>query len=239
MIEALPLDTAFVVASRVDQDGRPVCDLSRTGVGALEWKSVPIMVLGGGRRRFLLFGPEAATTGEQIEQGAEVVIGFFANRKPVVLGVLGHPGAGLSKTDEPETATNSDLAPKIDRNTGGFAWDGAMVATRGGHIALTPAAGKDASVQLNGGTMRVSQSGEADDWAVLARALVASIAPLYAKVNEQDAQIAELTTKLAEVCVKPAVAALPPLPYTASETAALETSDVGAKSLRVSSEIGG
>lgn len=234
---ALPLDTAFVARSYIDEDGKSVCDLSRLGLGAVDWVGVQVCVLGGGAGRFLVLPP--APSGVRIMDGAEVVVGFFANRRPVILGVLGHAQAGLSAQAVPAQGANQNLTPKIDKDTAGLAWDGATIATRGGAIALTAAEDEDVSAQVSGdGVFRVAQNGEASDWAVLAKALVAELAPLYTKINAQDAQIAVLTT---------AVAALSsPLPppagvgtYLPSALEPLQTTDVAAKVLRVSGEIGG
>ena len=238
----LPLDTAFVIRAYPGPDGRAVCDLSRSGLGAADWVAVPVLVLGGGPGRFLLLPP-----GTGVQQasdrsrlgGAEVVIGFLANRKPVVLGLLSHPRAGLAKTSADEQATNEDLTPAVDPDTAALAWDDALLAMRNGHIAMSAAEGKNVSAQLNGGALRVSQNGESDDWAVLALALVDALAPLYAKVNEQDEQIASLTAKVIELCAKVSPPSTLPELYTATELAAIARNDIAAKALRVSSEIDG
>ena len=86
--------------------------------------------------------------------------------------------------------------------------------------------------------MRVSSGGEADDWAVLARSLVSELAVLYAKVNSQDRQIAELTLTLtAATLAMSAPKPPPPTPYAASSVEPFAAEDVGARVLRLSGEI--
>ncbi len=237
MIDGLPLVVAVVLKS-YNEGGRRYCDCRKIGLGPKDWFHVPVLSMGGGPGRFLSL-PVGVGASTDLTDGVEVVLGFFKNNKPVVLGALLHGDAGLVSDDEDEQGVNEDLATAVDADTAALRWDGATVATRDGHIGLTAAEGKDVSAQVDGGVFRVSSNGEASDWAVLARALVAAMAPLYEKVNAQDTQIAILTAIVQAVASAPTVVQASPPPYEATALDAMETTDVAAKVLRVSGEIGG
>ncbi len=238
----LPLVRAYVIRT-YNVNGRPYCDCRRPGLGSMDWTEVPIMVLGGGADRFLALpvqprsqnaSPTAGAKND-VTQGAEVVLGFFEDRKPVVLGTLGNVAGGLSSSPAPQTQAGGNLAPQIDPNTTAWKWDGATVLMRGGDIGLVPKPGQNLSAELDGGVLRVASNGEASDAAVVATALEVALAPLYAKIAAQESQIALLTLAVAAAAA-PAPSPVPP--YVADAVEPLRADEVASKVLKVSREVG-
>jgi hypothetical protein len=242
MMGLLPLMRGRVIKTYKVR-GAPYCDIRREGLGAKDLERVPVMVLGGGRGRTLSIPPAAqsVTARGEVVPGALAIIGFFGNRSAVVLGTVTDDGAEGFLEEPPEDREgNADVGQEVDIDTAAIIWDGAQFSGRGGDLALRPAAGKVVSAEVSaGGALRVSNSGEAEDWAVLARALVAELAPLYAKVNEQDAQIADLTLKLTTVAASLTPSRPPPKTYVASNVSVPAVAAVAAKVLRVSGEAAG
>lgn len=222
--------TAFVVRSYRGGDRRLVCDLRRPGLGARDLMAVPVLTAGGGPGRFLLLpSPDES----DLTEGAEVVVGYLANRGAFVLGALTHAASAISSETKSDNE-GEDMAADFDRHTGGIEFDGASLRMRGGAVAIQPGAGKDASVQVNEGTMRVSSNGDASDWAVLARALVAELAVAYEKINALDVQMVVLTK-----IVQGIVAPVPVPEYSGGQLQPVQTTDIASRVLRLAGDLGG
>ncbi|HRE87640.1 MAG TPA: hypothetical protein PK095_00750 [Myxococcota bacterium] len=217
--------------------------MRREGLGGKSFVRVPVMTLGGGTSRVLSIppAPERQNDDGTLVKGAIVVLAFFGDKSAVCLGTITDDEANAGFLTEPgeEREDNADVGPDTDINTAAIVWEGAKVSGRDGDLAFRPAPGRVASVETSGGgAMRVSSGGEADDWAVLARSLVSELAVLYAKVNSQDRQIAELTLTLtAATLAMSAPKPPPPTPYAASSVEPFAAEDVGARVLRLSGEI--
>lgn len=238
MIGTLPLMRGRVIKTYRIR-GAPYVDVRREGFGGKSLVRVPVMTLGGGTDRVLSIPPAAERTDNSgsIVKGAIVIIGFFGNKSAVCLGTVtdDEEAAGFLEDSLGDREDNADVGGTVDTETAALRWDGAQVSGRDGDLALRPAPGRVASIETSaGGAMRVSSGGEADDWAVLARSLVSELAALYAKVNSQDRQIAELTLKLTAMTTPPRV---PPTPYLPSSVEPFAAEDVGARVLRLSGEI--
>lgn len=237
MIGTLPLMRARVIKTYPIR-GAPYVNVRHEGLGGKILVRVPVMTLGGGTDRVLSIPPAAERiVDNNIVKGALVIIGFFGNKSAVCLGTVtdDEEAAGFLEDSSGDREDNADVGGAVDTETAALRWEGAQVSGRDGDLALRPAPGRVASVETSGGgAMRVSSGGEADDWAVLARSLVSELAALYAKVNSQDRQIAELTLKLTAMTTPPRV---PPTPYLPSSVEPFAAEDVGARVLRLSGEI--
>jgi hypothetical protein len=226
MNERTAVMTAVVTRSYV-VDGRLYCDIEGPGIGPSGKTGVPVCQLGGGLGRFLAFPLANDQSGTL--SGAEVVVAFRTNRKPIVIGVLGMIGTEISSSDATETTPELDT---IDPSTFAIQFDGAAIRSRNGGLSLAPKAGQHVTAALSGDSaLRVSVDGEADDAAALASRVAAEINALVAKINAQEAQIAALTLAVATLgAPRPPLAGV----YTPTPLPDVMTEQIASRALAVS-----
>ena len=195
------VNTTHVINGRVYVD---VDDYTRTQL----FSKCPLMVFGGDPRTFAFFpvigtpqtdegqvGLPASGGSSRSEYVREVILVHRGEGKPYAVGMAGHPDMSITDTTEDDPGA-ADHTLAISKNDIALQNRGAVfVLDSNGAVTLdTTASGARIRAQLadEGGRLRLSRGGEADERILLGDASVGYFGGIEDQINEMRDRIAQL-----------------------------------------------